>query len=107
MIVYTVEMLRYGNREGHSYIMGVFSDRKIAEFEAQIHILWRANKYYAEIHEKVVDGVGRGLVCYIDEVEMSENQLNQAIKKRKKKLERREKAKEEYAKRLLSKQNSD
>lgn len=104
-IVYIVEMLRYGERESHSYVMGVFSDRKIAEYEAQIHMLWRAGKYDAEIRQEVINGVGRGLVCYLDEVEMSEENLLKAIKKRQKKLKEREKAKEEYSKNYLGIKN--
>jgi len=106
-IVYIVEMLRYGEREEHSYVMGVYSDRKIAEYEAQIHMIWRAGKYNAEIREEVIDGIGKGLVCYLSEVEMTEDQLIKAIKKRKKKLKEQQKAREEYAKELLSKQNSN
>lgn len=69
-MVYVVEMLRYGNREAHSYIAGVFSDRKIAEYEAQLHMIMRAGKYDAEIRQELIDGYGgRGLVCYINEVE--------------------------------------
>lgn len=90
-IVYIVEMLRYGNREAHSYVSGVYSDRKIAEYEAQLHMNYRGGKYYAEIHEEIVDGCnGKSLVCRIDEFEDDE-ELENAIKSRKEWLNYREK----------------
>ena len=95
-IVYVVEMLRNGDRETHSYIGGVYSDRKIAEYEAQLHMNSRAGKYDAEIHEEVVDGCsGRSLVCVISETEDDE-ELENAIQSRKDWLKYREKRLKEF-----------
>lgn len=80
MTVYVVEMLRYGEREAHSYICGVYSDREIAEYEAQLHMNMRVGKYSAEIHEEVVDGCkAKTLVCVIHET-LDDEELENAIK---------------------------
>jgi hypothetical protein len=82
--VYVVEMLRYGNRESHSYILGVYSDRKLAEYEAMYHMNMRAGKYSAEIRSEGVDNChGRGLVCYIGDTYMDDEDLDVAIQSRK------------------------
>ncbi len=89
-IVYIIEMLRNGDRETHSYIVGVFSDRKIAEYEAQLHINMRAGKYNAEIHREAIDGyAGRSLVCVISETE-DDDELENAIQSRRDWLKYRE-----------------
>ena len=89
--VYVVLMHRYGDVEGHTYIDGVYSDRKIARYEAQSHILFRGNKYYAAIHEHWVDGTSsRTLVETVDEA-MDEEEIDIAIKSRKEWLKYREK----------------
>ncbi len=81
--VYIIEFLRYGEREAHSYIGGVFSDRKLAEYEAQLHMIMRAGKYTAEIHEEAIDGYSRnGVVTVIEEVE-DEEYLQNSILSRK------------------------
>ncbi len=91
-IVYIVEMLRYGDRESHSYIDGVYSDRKIAEYNARLHRIYRAGKYDAEIYQMVVDGINtrRDLVCNIYENEADEYYLEDCIKSREDWLKYRE-----------------
>lgn len=83
-IVYVVEMLRYGEREEHSYVEGVYSDLKLAEYNAKLHMLDRANKYSAEIRQEIIDHdpPGRGLVMYISEVYETEEDLEGDIKSR-------------------------
>lgn len=54
--IFIVEMLRWGNDEGYSYIIGSWSDYEIAEAEAKIHMIHRGGKYNAVIHESLVDG---------------------------------------------------
>lgn len=51
MIVWVVEMLRWGNREKHSYIEGVYNERMWAEQAAHEEEVSRGGKYVAEIHE--------------------------------------------------------
>lgn len=45
MIVYIVEALRYGDREKHSYIAGVFDNVEAANNAAKAEEVWRAGKY--------------------------------------------------------------
>jgi len=90
-IVYVVEMLRYGNREAHSYIDGIYSDRDIAEANAKLHMIYRAGKYEAEIHEMQIDGAkGRDTVCKIGEIYENEEDLESDIKSREDWLKYRE-----------------
>jgi hypothetical protein len=48
--LYIIEALRYGNREGHSYIFGVYPSYKKAVQAALEHNVDRAGKYTTEIH---------------------------------------------------------
>jgi len=45
MKVYVTEMLRWGDREKHSYVIGVFSTREAAELAGDVEVTWRAQKY--------------------------------------------------------------
>lgn len=50
--VYVVTMYRWGDRENHSYVHGVFSKKKKALDEAQAEKEYRGgNKYYPEVLE--------------------------------------------------------
>ena len=76
-------MLRNGERESHSYVAGIYSDRKIAEYEARFHMIMRAGKYSAEIIEEVIDDPsGRGLVHYIGDCTDTKEELEIAIQSR-------------------------
>jgi len=56
MKVYVVEMLRYGERELHSYVIGVFPTRTLAEKEGEEEEReFRGGKYEAEILEFELD----------------------------------------------------
>lgn len=45
MTLYVVEMLRWGDRECHSYILGVYSTREQAKLAGQSEEYARAGKY--------------------------------------------------------------
>ena len=45
MKVYATEMLRWGDREMHSYVIGVYSTREAAELAGDVEVTWRAQKY--------------------------------------------------------------
>jgi hypothetical protein len=45
MKVYVTEMLRWGDREMHSYVIGVYSTKEAAELAGDVEITWRAQKY--------------------------------------------------------------
>ena len=49
MKVYMVTMYRYGDKESHSYPLGVWSDPEIAKMNGNTEVLWRGRKYYFEI----------------------------------------------------------
>lgn len=43
--VYVVEALRWGDRENHSYVVGVYSNRETAEAAVESETDWRGGKY--------------------------------------------------------------
>ncbi len=53
--VYTVHAYRWGDRELHSYSVGVFSKKSKALREAEEHRTYRGGKYECEVIEWVVD----------------------------------------------------
>ena len=53
--MFVVEMLRWGDRESHSYIIGIFSTKDLAESAAKAEQIWRDNKYEYTISEFNVD----------------------------------------------------
>lgn len=54
--VFSVTMYRWGNREAHSYILGVYSSFLLAEVMADEEKDSRGGKYGYEIMEHTVDG---------------------------------------------------
>ena len=55
MSVFVTTMYRYGNREKHSYVLGVWSSSEVAMQAGQTEALWRGGKYEPEVTEWVVD----------------------------------------------------
>lgn len=53
--IYTVRACRWGDRETHSYIVGVYSKKQKAINAAKIEEDWRGGKYECEIIEWTVD----------------------------------------------------
>ncbi len=49
--VYTVRACRWGDRETHSYIVGVYDKKHAAQKAAEIEREWRGGKYECEILE--------------------------------------------------------
>ena len=47
--VYIVEALRFGDRESHSYIVGVFNSKEVAEYAAKVEECWRGGKYECQV----------------------------------------------------------
>lgn len=57
-VFFTVEMLRWGDRENHSYVIGVFDNEFDALKEAWLHMRYRAGKYDAHVTGwEINDGV--------------------------------------------------
>ena len=51
MKVWIVEALRYGDREKHSYVVGAYNCKEIADYVAEIEEAWRGgNKYICEVN---------------------------------------------------------
>lgn len=55
MKIYVVTMYRYGDRESHSYVLGVFSEKNIAIHTGLFEEAWRGTKYTCEVLEFVLD----------------------------------------------------
>lgn len=55
MNLYVVEALRWDDRENHSYIVGVYSDKRKAAEAALAEEFWRGGKYTCEIQEHELD----------------------------------------------------
>lgn len=53
--IFIVNLLRYGNKEQHQYITGIFSSYKEALKNAKIAMQDRGGKYDAEIMEAYID----------------------------------------------------
>jgi hypothetical protein len=56
MRIFIVTMLRYGNKEGHHYIIGTYADLAKAYIESLEHKQFRGGKYEPLIQETIVDG---------------------------------------------------
>ena len=54
-VLYVVEMLRYGDREKHSYVIGVFAQRWQARQCGEIEKSWRGGKYEYEVKSIVLN----------------------------------------------------
>ena len=54
-IVYVVTMYRYGDREKHSYVTGVFSDPDLARRSGYDEEFVRGGKYKAEVTTWVIN----------------------------------------------------
>ena len=55
MKVYVVTMYRWGNKEDHSYIIGVFSDWDKAFKYGVLEEQWRGGKYDFDIESKEIN----------------------------------------------------
>lgn len=53
--VYTVTAYRFGNREKHSYVVGVYSKKHAALKAAETEKEWRGGKYSCEVLEMELD----------------------------------------------------
>lgn len=55
MIVYVTRMLRFGDREKHSYIVGVYTSKEQAKLAGACEESWRGGKYESIIEEFNLD----------------------------------------------------
>ncbi len=55
MKVYIVTMYRYGDKESHNYIIGVYTTKNIAIMNGNVELLCRGYKYYPEVIETELD----------------------------------------------------
>lgn len=53
--VYVVTMRRYGDREKHSYVIGVFDNKQRAIIVGGVEEMYRAGKYTADIEKFKID----------------------------------------------------
>lgn len=50
MMIYYVEALRWGDREEHSYVVGVYDSLELARAAADAHALYRGGKYTCQVY---------------------------------------------------------
>lgn len=55
MKVFVVTMQRWGDKESHNYVQGVFTTLKDAELCGRAEEAWRGGKYEANITECILD----------------------------------------------------
>ncbi len=55
MKVFVTTMYRGGDREKHSYVLGVWSSKELATQHGQNEAAWRGGKYDPEVTEWVID----------------------------------------------------
>lgn len=51
MTLYYVEALRSGDREAHSYVVGVYDSLELAKIAADDHAAYRGGKYVCQVHQ--------------------------------------------------------
>lgn len=56
--LYVVEALRSGDREKHSYVVGVFSNLMLATSKAMEHADYRGGKYVCVVNQFKLDECG-------------------------------------------------
>jgi len=54
-ILYVVEALKYGDREKHSYVVGIYTTEKDAKYNGDIEVEWRKGEYLCEIRQLWLD----------------------------------------------------
>lgn len=54
-IIYTIQAYRWGDRERHSYTVGVFSTRRNALTAAETELYYKGGKYECEVLEWILD----------------------------------------------------
>lgn len=53
--VWVCQMLRWGERENHHYIVGVYSTERAARYAGEVEKSYRGGKYEFEVEEHVLD----------------------------------------------------
>ena len=72
-LVYVVTMYRWGNRENHSYVVGVYSSNESAIEAAKCEANSRGGKYEAEILRIPLDAPWSMDLVYDPAVRLGEN----------------------------------
>jgi hypothetical protein len=57
--IYVVEALRFGDRERHSYVVGVYDTLEAAKTAADDHAEYRGGKYTCEVTAHPLNGDGK------------------------------------------------
>jgi hypothetical protein len=55
MKVFVTTMYRYGDKDSHSYVLGVWSNEKLAWAAGNTESFWRGGKYMPEVTEWTID----------------------------------------------------
>jgi hypothetical protein len=65
--MWVVEALRFGSRENHSYVVGVYNTRTLASEVARAEECWRGGKYICYVSEFIVDDFNQDKMDYMNE----------------------------------------
>ena len=57
MILYVTEALRWGDRESHSYVVGVYDTKEQAELAGNVEKTWRGGKYDYTVNEYLLNEI--------------------------------------------------
>ena len=57
MILYVTEALRWGDRESHSYVVGVYDTKEQAELAGEVEKTWRGLKYDYTVNEYLLNEI--------------------------------------------------
>ncbi len=63
-VLFVVEMLRWGDRENHSYVIGVYSSKTLATLAGETEKSWRAGKYEYAISVMQLDYIPQAKLDY-------------------------------------------
>ena len=65
--MWVVEALRWGTRENHSYVVGIYKTRTLAMKVAKAEEVWRGGKYICNITEFTLDEFNQEKMDYMSE----------------------------------------
>lgn len=74
MKLYVTEALRWGDRESHSYVVGVYSTREQAKLAGDAERSWRGGKYECVVTEFELDFLNTEKLDYHKECDKPINQ---------------------------------
>lgn len=62
--VYVTIAYRWGDHQGHSYIVGVYETKERAKLAGEVEETWRGRKYECEVQEFPLDSIDAEQLFY-------------------------------------------